>query len=44
MTEFTVREVIACRVAIFLTEVIRQIYFLGIREIVNITNCPNLGC
>ena len=37
-TEITVRKVIVCRVAIFLREVIRQKYFLGIYEIFNMTN------
>ena len=32
-SEFTVREVTVCRVAIFLKEVIHQIYYLGIYEI-----------
>ena len=35
ISEFTVREVTVYRVAIFLKEVIRQIYFLGIYEMFN---------
>ena len=38
VTEFTVREVTVCKVAVFLKEVSRQIYFLGIYEIFSITN------
>ena len=37
VTEFAEREVTVGRVAIFLKEVNREIYFLGIYEIFNIT-------
>ena len=42
MTEFKVKEAAVCRVAIFSKEVLRQIYFLGIHEILNINNSSNL--
>ena len=42
VTEFNVKEVAACRVAIFSNEVLRQIYFLGIYEIFNKNNNSNL--
>ena len=43
-TESTVNYVAVCRAAIFLNEVLRQIYFLGIYEIFNFTNISNLHC
>ena len=42
MTEFNVKEVAACRVAIISNGVLRQIYFLGIYEIFNINDSSNL--
>ena len=44
MTEFNVKEVAVCRVVIFSNEMLRQIYFLGIKEIFNINNSSNLDC
>ena len=42
VTEFNVKEVPVCRVAIFSNEVLPQIYFLGMYEIFNINNSSNL--
>ena len=42
MTEFDVKEVAVCRVAIFSNEVLRHIYFSGIYELFNINNSSNL--
>ena len=44
MTEFTVKEVTVCRVAIFLKEALHHMDFLGIYEIFSITNSSNLNC
>ena len=42
MSELSVKEVTACKVPIFWNEVLRQVYFLGISKIFNITNSSNI--
>ena len=42
MTEFIVKEAKICRVAIFLNELLYQIYSVEIFEIINITNNSNV--
>ena len=44
MTEFAVTEVTVCKVISFLNEALRQIDFLGIYEMLNITDSSNLDC